>query len=84
MTVAFETRIGKKYTIYLPKAVVKILALKEGQKISLKIVGNTLIMESLKDPVQLALTCKKFASITPEEIEEISLEKQGIHAKSIA
>lgn len=84
LTVAFETHIGKKYTIYLPKAIVKILTLKEGQKILLKIVGNTLIVESLKDPIQLALTCKKFASITPEKIEEISLEKQATHAKSIA
>jgi antitoxin component of MazEF toxin-antitoxin module len=33
MTLAVETRIGKKFAIYLPKAVVNALSLKEGEKL---------------------------------------------------
>lgn len=76
-----KARIGKKYAIYLPKAVVEALGLTEGEKVLLKVAGNTVILESLKDPLQLALSGKKFASITPEKIEAISLEEQTSHVK---
>ncbi|MCD6529553.1 AbrB/MazE/SpoVT family DNA-binding domain-containing protein [Candidatus Bathyarchaeota archaeon] len=76
MSLVIETRIGKKYTLYLPKAVVKALNLKEGEKVLLRVSGNTLILETLPDPVQLALHGDKFASITPEQVESISLEEQ--------
>jgi len=82
MSLTFETHIGKKYAIYLPKAVVKAVGLKEGERILLRVVGNTVVLESLSDPIQLALHGKKFASVTPEEIEAISLEEQGSHVKS--
>jgi len=76
-----ETRIGKKFAVYLPKAVVKALGLTEGERVLLKVAGTTLVLESLKDPIQLALSGKKFASITPEQVETISLEEQAHHAK---
>ncbi|MEM2084167.1 MAG: AbrB/MazE/SpoVT family DNA-binding domain-containing protein [Nitrososphaerota archaeon] len=71
-----EVAIGKKYTIYLPKAIVKALNLKEGDKFLLKISGNAIIMEPIHDPIKLALSEEKFASIKPEEVELISLEEQ--------
>lgn len=76
-----ETRIGKKFALYLPKAIVEALNLTEGERILLKVAGNTLVLESLKDPVQLALSGKKFASITPEQVEAISIEEQATHIK---
>ncbi|MEM3754830.1 MAG: AbrB/MazE/SpoVT family DNA-binding domain-containing protein, partial [Candidatus Bathyarchaeia archaeon] len=69
--------IGKKYVICLPKAIVKALGLKEGEKVLLKVLDNSLILEPLQDPIQLALLGNKFASITPKQIEAISLEEQG-------
>lgn len=81
MCLVVEARIGKKYTIYLPKVVVKALGLKEGEKVLLKVSGNALVLEFLQDPVKLALSGEKFASITPEQIEAISLEEQAGYTK---
>jgi len=79
MSLTIETFIGKKFAIYLPKAVVKALNLNEGERILLRVAGNTLVIETLHDPIQLALSGKKFASITPEQVETISLEEQARH-----
>ena len=76
MTLTAETIVGKKYAIYLPKAVVKALNLKEGGKILLRVSGTSLVLESVQDPLQLALSSKKFASVDPEEIEKTSLKEQ--------
>ena len=84
MSLTLESQVGKKYAVYLPKAIVKALNLKEGEKILLRVVGNTVVLESVQDPIQLALSRKKFASITPEQIEVISLEEQYTKTKSSA
>jgi AbrB family looped-hinge helix DNA binding protein len=81
MNLIKEVTIGKKYTIYLPKAIVKALNLKEGNKFLLRISGNTIIMEPIYDPIKLALSEQKFASIKPEEVELISLEEQEKYIK---
>jgi len=77
MNLTIEGYIGKKYAIYLPKVVVKALGLREGGKVLLKVSGNSLILEPLHDPIQLALSNRKFATITPEQIEAISFREQG-------
>jgi hypothetical protein len=61
---------------------VKALNLAEGERVLLSVAGGTLVLESLQDPIQLALSGKKFASVTAKQIEEISLEQQRRHAKS--
>jgi antitoxin component of MazEF toxin-antitoxin module len=61
----------------LPKAVVEALNLKEGDRVLLRVSGSVVTLESLQDPIQLALQGKKFASITPDQVEAISLEQQG-------
>ncbi|MGQ9513948.1 MAG: AbrB/MazE/SpoVT family DNA-binding domain-containing protein [Thermoproteota archaeon] len=81
MSLTMEARVGKKYAIYLPRAAVEALDLREGEMVLLRVSGNTLILEALKDPVQLALSGKKFASITPGQVEAISLEEQASQAK---
>ena len=81
MTLTVKSRVGKKHAIYLPKRIVEALDITEGQKILLEAAGDTLILRFLKDPLQLALSENKFASITPEKIEAISLEEQATHIK---
>ena len=77
-----ETRVGKKHAIYLPKVIVKAIGLREGQRVLLRVVGNAVILEPLQDPIELAISGKKFASIKPQQIEAISLEEQASHVKS--
>lgn len=77
-----KSRVGKKYAIYLPKAVVEAIGLREGDKVLLRVAGNTVVLESLQDPLELALSGKKFASIKPEQVEAISLEEQASQVKS--
>jgi len=76
-----ETRIGKKYTVYLPKAVVEAVGIREGQKVLLRAEGSTIKIESLADPLELGLLGKKFASVKPEQIEAISIEEQARQAE---
>jgi len=80
MSLTVEARVGKKHAIYLPKAVVEATGLKEGGRVLLRVAGNTVVLESLRDPIELALSGKKFASIKPEQVEEISLEEQASRA----
>ena len=82
MSLTVEARVGKKNTIYLPKAIVEATGLKEGEKILLRVDGNTVVLESLQDPLELALSGEKFSSIRPEEVEAINLEEQASHTKS--
>ncbi len=84
MALTVQVNVGKKYAIYLPKVVVRALNLKEGAKILLRVSGTTIVLESLQDPIHLALSGKKFASLTPEQIETISQEEQATHIKSPA
>jgi hypothetical protein len=50
----------------------------------LRATGTTVVLEILQDPIELALHGKKFASITPEKIEAISLQEQRSSAESPA
>jgi len=77
VTLTIEARVCKKHAIYLPKAVVEATGLKEGERVLLRVIGNTVVLESLQDPIKLALSGKKLASIKPEQIEAISLEEQA-------
>lgn len=81
MSLTVEARVSKKYAIYLPKALVEATGLTVGEKVLLRVTGNTIVLESLQDPIKLALSGKKFASVKPEEVEVISLEEQASHIK---
>jgi len=84
LSLTVQVSVGKKYAIYLPRAIVRALNLKEGGKVLLRLSAATVIIESLQDPVHLALSGKKFASITPEQVEKISTEEQATHLESSA
>ena len=72
-----SARIGKKYALYLPKSVVDLLKIREGDKVKISVEGKKMIVEIIRDPIDLALHGKKFAKISAEEVERISLEEQG-------
>ena len=84
MSLTVQVSVGKKYAVYLPRAIVRALNLKEGGKLQLRLSGATVILESLQDPVHLALSGRKFVSITPDEVERISEEEQAPHLESSA
>ena len=69
-------RVGKKYAVYLPKAVANAAGLKEGDKIEFDVTGGAVALRVIHDPLELALTGSKFGSMDPRELEEISVEEQ--------
>ena len=84
MNLSAEIKIGKKYIIYLPRKIVKALNIKEGDKAVLTVIGNKVVIELIPDPIELALSSKKFVKITQEELEAISVEEQEKYVESIA
>ena len=44
----------------------------------LRVVGGTVTVQSVEDPIKLALEGSKFASVDPEKVERISLEHQHL------
>jgi len=76
-----KARVCKKYAIYLPKAVVEAVGLKVGERILLRVTEKSVVIESLQDPIELAFSGKKFASVKPEQVEAISIEEQGSYVK---
>lgn len=81
MGLSVESRVGKKHAIYLPKAVVEATGLKEGEKILLRVMDKTVVVEPIMDPLELALSGGKYAKIDPEEIEAISVGEQRTRVK---
>jgi len=67
-----KMRVGKKRAIYLPKRFLKILGLKEGDLVIVKVEGKRIVIEKAPDPLLLAITREKWASTTIEEFEEES------------
>ena len=84
MDLTFAVSIGKKYAIYLPRAVVKALNLREDDKVLLRVRGKSIIIDVVYDPIELALSGEKFASVTPEQVEEVSLEEQARRVEGTA
>ena len=76
MSIAVETRIGKKRVIVIPKAIAEAVKVREGQKVRIKAAGNKIVIEPVRDAIWLALYGKKIGRILPEEIEEESLREQ--------
>jgi hypothetical protein len=71
-----SARIGQKYANNLPMAVGRAAGGTDGEKVSLEVVGNTVTIEILKDPLELAISGKKFASLKPLDVERISASEQ--------
>ena len=76
MNLEVSAKIGKKFALYLPKSVVDTLKVKEGDRVKISVEGEKMIVEVIRDSIDLALHGKKFAKISAEEVEKISLEEQ--------
>jgi len=75
----FETRLGRKRVVVLPKAVVERLGLYEGQKLRIVVESDKIVIEPVRDAIWYALHGPKIGRITFEELEEESLrEQEGI------
>ncbi len=62
-------KIGKKFALYLPKSVVDLLKVREGDKVKISVKGKKMIAEIIRDSIDLALHGKKFAKISDEEVD---------------
>ncbi|MHA1859826.1 MAG: AbrB/MazE/SpoVT family DNA-binding domain-containing protein [Candidatus Asgardarchaeia archaeon] len=71
-----KVRISKKFTLYLPKAIVKAVGIKEGDFVRIKVEGSRIILELVQNPFDLALKGPKFAKTTFKEFEKDSEEMQ--------
>ena len=72
-----KARISKKFTLYLPKAVVEAVGIREGDFVRIKVEGSRIIIEPIPDPFDVALKGPKFAETTFEEFEKESEEMQS-------
>jgi len=77
MGLKIKTRVGRKNTLYIPKAVAEAVGLKEGSMVLLSVKDNKIIVEVVPDPFDLALRGSKFAKTTFEEFERESEEMQS-------
>ncbi|MBS7645548.1 MAG: AbrB/MazE/SpoVT family DNA-binding domain-containing protein [Candidatus Bathyarchaeia archaeon] len=81
MSLTIRSRIGKKYAVHLPKRLAEAADLEEGEEILLRLAGDGIAIEGIKDPIALALKGWKFASVKPEEVEAVSLGEQERYIK---
>ena len=78
----FLVRIGEELSFRIPRAIAEKLGLKEGSRITMHVEEGKLLVGPAEDAIDLALKGKKFASLTPEEVEKISREAQEIYEGS--
>ena len=81
MSLSVKTRIGEDHAVYLPRAVAKAVGLKEGDRVLLRVMDGSVVVEPLMDPIELGLHGDKYAAIDPERIEGISVGEQETRVK---
>jgi AbrB family looped-hinge helix DNA binding protein len=77
-------KVGKKLAVYLPKSVAKAAGMKEGDKVEFEVSEGSVALKVIRYPLDLALHGKKFATLTAEEVEEISMSEQERYAEGTA
>jgi len=68
--------VSRKFTLYLPKAVVEAAGVREGDVLRVRVEGSRIVLEPAPDPFDYALRGPKFAKTTFEEFEGESEEMQ--------
>lgn len=71
-----NVRIGKRRTLVIPKKIAENLGIEEGMRVNLRVEGDKMIIEPIRDAIWLALHGKKVAKVTLKELEEESFERQ--------
>ncbi|MDG7015745.1 MAG: AbrB/MazE/SpoVT family DNA-binding domain-containing protein, partial [Nitrososphaerota archaeon] len=70
-------KVAKKLTLYPPKRVMRELGLKEGQLVRYRAEEGRLVIEPLLDPIELALSARKWSKTSVKEFEEQSENEQA-------
>lgn len=72
MSLRVKSRVTKKYTIYIPKAIAEAVGLREKSEVIISVENGRIVIEPIPDPFELALKSRKYARISFEELEKIS------------
>ena len=70
-----KVKVDKEFAVHIPKEVAEELNIREGDTLTMKIKGNKIILE-VDNAILLSVKGKKFAKISPEDVERISEEEQ--------
>ncbi|MEM1569826.1 MAG: AbrB/MazE/SpoVT family DNA-binding domain-containing protein [Candidatus Bathyarchaeia archaeon] len=76
MSLIVTSRIGRRRTFVIPKAVAEKLQINEGCKVKITVEGGRIVIEPLYDAVWLSLHCRKIVKVTLEDLERESVEQQ--------
>jgi len=69
-------KVAKKRALYPPKSIMDKLNLNEGQLVKYRIEDKRLVVEPVRDPLELAIKSKKWGKTTVKEFEEESEKEQ--------
>ena len=72
LSLRVKSRVTKKYTIYIPKAIAEAVGLREKSEVIISVENGRIVIEPIPDPFELALKSRKYARISFEELEKIS------------
>ena len=73
----FEVKVHRGRRITIPKAVADLLGIGEGSRLRLRIEGDMVVLEPVRDALWFAIHGPKVAYISFEELEEESEREQG-------
>lgn len=68
--------MGRKYAVYLPRALVRRLGIREGDTLYIFVQGDSLVIRREVDFYEASLKARKRIRLSPEEVEEASREMQ--------
>ena len=66
-----SAKIGKKFALYLPKSVVDTLKVKEGDRVKISVEGEKMIVEVIRDSIDLALHGRSSPKYLPRKLKRL-------------
>ena len=73
---AFEVKVHSGRRITIPKAVADLLGIEEGSRLRLRVEGDRIVLEPVRDALWFAIHGPKVAYISFEELEGESESEQ--------
>jgi transcriptional regulator, AbrB family len=73
----FEVKVHRGRRITIPKAVADLLDIVEGSRLRLRVEGDRIVLEPVRDALWFAIHGPKVAYISFEELEGESESEQG-------
>jgi AbrB family looped-hinge helix DNA binding protein len=73
----FEVKVHSGRRITIPKAVADLLGIEEGSRLRLRVEGDRVVLEPVRDALWFAMHGPKVAYIGSEELEGESESEQG-------